>query len=116
MGDVAGTLLPLAYKSAVHAIVIVGTIGAIALVNLGGAASGARLVAAVTVVKLIPLAVAIGAVEMCFAERGSRVPTSGAPVELEVHEVRTAAREQRIADPRAATARMGSRVTSCRGK
>ena len=57
LGDVAATLFPLSYKSAVHAIVIVGTIGAIALVNLGGAERGARLVAAVTIVKLIPLAV-----------------------------------------------------------
>ena len=57
LGDVAGTLFPLPYRSVVHATVIIGTIGGIALVNFGGAARGARLVAAMTILKLIPLIV-----------------------------------------------------------
>jgi amino acid transporter len=56
LGDVAGSLCPPAYKSALHAVVIVGVIGGIALVNLGGVARGVRLVTAATVLKLIPLA------------------------------------------------------------
>jgi amino acid transporter len=55
LADAAVSLLPPVFKAPAHAMVIVGVIGGIALVNLGGVARGARLVDWATVVKLIPL-------------------------------------------------------------
>jgi basic amino acid/polyamine antiporter, APA family len=57
LADVAGTLFPLPFRSTAHAVVIVGIVGGIALVNLGGVVRAARLVTMVTLVKLIPLAI-----------------------------------------------------------
>jgi APA family basic amino acid/polyamine antiporter len=59
LADIAGTLLPLPLRSVARAIVIIGVVGGIALINLGGVARGARLIAAATVLKLIPLAIFI---------------------------------------------------------
>ena len=44
-------------RAPAHAAVIVGVVGAVALVNVGGIKRGARLVSAATTLKLIPLAV-----------------------------------------------------------
>jgi basic amino acid/polyamine antiporter, APA family len=59
LADIAGTLLPLPLRSFARAIVIIGVVGGIALINLGGVARGARLIAAATVLKLIPLLIVI---------------------------------------------------------
>ncbi len=55
LADVAVSLLPPPFKAPVHAAVIVGVIGGVALVNIGGVARGARLIDWATMVKLIPL-------------------------------------------------------------
>jgi APA family basic amino acid/polyamine antiporter len=57
LADVAVSVLPPPVRAPAHAAVIVGAIGAIAFVNIGGAARGVRLINAATMVKLIPLAV-----------------------------------------------------------
>src|ERR1700722_15577847 len=57
LADVVVSLLPSQVRPTAHAAVIVGAIGAIAYINIGGVARGARLVNAATLVKLIPLAV-----------------------------------------------------------
>jgi basic amino acid/polyamine antiporter, APA family len=59
LGDVAASVFPHSLAVAAHAMVIVGTVGGIALLNVGGVARGARLVSAITTVKLIPLAIFI---------------------------------------------------------
>jgi basic amino acid/polyamine antiporter, APA family len=59
LADVAATLAPRPLVAPLHAAVIVGVVGGIALVNIGGIARGARLVNAVTTLKLIPLAIFI---------------------------------------------------------
>jgi amino acid transporter len=57
LADVATTLAPAAIKVTVHAAVIVGVVGGIALVNVTGVRTGANLVYGATVLKLIPLLV-----------------------------------------------------------
>ena len=57
LAEVAMSLLPPVFKAPAHAVVIVGVIGGVTLVNLGGVARGARLVDWATAVKLIPLAI-----------------------------------------------------------
>jgi APA family basic amino acid/polyamine antiporter len=57
LADVVVSVLPSQVRATAHAAVIIGAIGAIACVNIGGVARGARLVNAATLVKLIPLAV-----------------------------------------------------------
>ena len=59
LADVAATVLPTGLKVIGHAVVIIGVIGTIALVNIGGVRHGARLINAATALKLIPLAVFI---------------------------------------------------------
>jgi basic amino acid/polyamine antiporter, APA family len=55
LADVAASLLPPMLKAPAHAVVIVGVIGGVALINMGGVSRGARLVGLATTVKLIPL-------------------------------------------------------------
>src|SRR6202453_3763788 len=55
LADVAASLLPPMLKAPAHAVVIVGVIGGVALINMGGVSRGARLVGLATAVKLIPL-------------------------------------------------------------
>jgi basic amino acid/polyamine antiporter, APA family len=57
LADVAASVAPTRLMSLAHAVVIIGVVGGIALVNVGGVARGARLVNATTMVKLIPLAI-----------------------------------------------------------
>lgn len=57
LAGVAASLVPNALTVTVRAIVIVGVVGGIALVNIGGVARGARLVTAATALKLFPLVV-----------------------------------------------------------
>jgi APA family basic amino acid/polyamine antiporter len=57
LADVAVTLVPPAWSTLARALVIAGVVAGIALVNLGGVTRGARLVDAVTLLKLLPLAI-----------------------------------------------------------
>ena len=57
LADIIASLVPNRWMNPVHAVTIVGVIGAIAFVNLGGASRGTRLVEGATLAKLIPLAV-----------------------------------------------------------
>lgn len=57
LADVVASVVPAPLATAVRAAVIVGAIGAVALVNIGGVARGARLVAVMTAAKLVPLVV-----------------------------------------------------------
>ena len=57
LADVGVTLLPQPFKTAAHALIILGTIGGIAFINIGGVARGVRLVNATTILKLAPLLV-----------------------------------------------------------
>ena len=59
LADVVASLFPQSLIVPVHATVIVGVIGGIALVNIGGVARGARLISATTTLKLAPLAIFI---------------------------------------------------------
>ncbi|MDB6088409.1 MAG: Amino acid/polyamine/organocation transporter, superfamily [Gammaproteobacteria bacterium] len=59
LADVAASLFPPSFLGPVRAVVIIGVIGGIALVNIGGVARGARLVSATTTLKLAPLAIFI---------------------------------------------------------
>src|SRR5207237_5068749 len=59
LADVAASLFPQSLPGPVRGVVIVGVIGGIALVNIAGVASGARLVSAATTLKLAPLAIFI---------------------------------------------------------
>jgi basic amino acid/polyamine antiporter, APA family len=59
LADVAVSALPSRFTLLTRAVVIVGVIGGVALVNIGGVARGARLVDAATTVKLIPIAIFI---------------------------------------------------------
>lgn len=59
LADVAASLFPASWMAPVHAVVIVAVIGGIALVNVGGAARGARLSEGTIVLKLLPLAIFI---------------------------------------------------------
>ncbi len=59
LADVCVTVLPEGFKAAAHALIIVGTIGTIAFVNIGGVRHGVRLVNAMTLLKLAPLLIFI---------------------------------------------------------
>jgi amino acid transporter len=57
LAAVAASLVSPAWHEPVRVIVVVGVVGGIALINIGGVARGTRLITAMTVVKLIPLAI-----------------------------------------------------------
>lgn len=57
LADVVASLFPASWMAPVHAGVIVTVIGFIALVNVGGAARGARLSEGTIILKLAPLAI-----------------------------------------------------------
>jgi APA family basic amino acid/polyamine antiporter len=59
LADVTVSLLPTPWKGTAHAVVIVGVIGGIALVNIAGVSRGGQLIDALTAVKLIPFAIFI---------------------------------------------------------
>jgi basic amino acid/polyamine antiporter, APA family len=61
LGDLAVSVLPAQFKTAAHAAVIVGVIGAIALINVGGVTRGARLVSVATMAKVVPLVLFVAA-------------------------------------------------------
>jgi amino acid transporter len=57
LAEVAVSLLPQPMKAVGRATVIIGAIGAIALVNIAGVRHGTRLINAATALKLVPLAI-----------------------------------------------------------
>jgi basic amino acid/polyamine antiporter, APA family len=57
LGDASAGLAPKAWMAPVHAAVIVGVIGGVALVNIGGVRLGTRLVDGATIFKLVPIAI-----------------------------------------------------------
>lgn len=57
LADTAVSVLPLSWRTATHAAVIVGVIGGISWINLRGVTQGARLINLMMVLKLMPLAV-----------------------------------------------------------
>jgi amino acid transporter len=79
LADVVVQLLPRSYAAPAHALIVVGTIGGIALVNMSGVDRGMRLVNATTLVKLLPLAVflLVGAFALHGANFQHPAPVSG---------------------------------------
>jgi basic amino acid/polyamine antiporter, APA family len=59
LADVAASVTPKSLVSTVHATVIVGVIGGLALINIAGVARAARFVSLTTALKLIPLLIFI---------------------------------------------------------
>jgi amino acid transporter len=57
LADVGVSLVPQPFKASAHALIIVGTIGGIAFVNVGGVRRGIRLVNATTMLKVAPLVI-----------------------------------------------------------
>jgi len=81
LADVIASVLPASFAGTVRAITIVGTIGSIALVNIGGVQRGAQLVGTTTVLKLVPLAVfiavGVGAVHLANFSQSIQYDTQG---------------------------------------
>jgi basic amino acid/polyamine antiporter, APA family len=61
LAEAVASVVPPQLTAPVRAVVIIGVIGGAALVNVGGVARGARLVAVMTAAKLIPLVVFVAA-------------------------------------------------------
>jgi amino acid transporter len=78
LADVGVSLLPEGYKASAHALIIIGTIGAIASINIGGVAHGVRLINATTVLKLALLLIFI--IVGASAIQGSNFHQTGAVV------------------------------------
>lgn len=57
LADLVSTLLPEPVRALAHAATVVAVIGGIALINIRGVADGARLVGAMTTLKLVPLVI-----------------------------------------------------------
>jgi amino acid transporter len=57
LADVGTSLVSQPYKASVHVLIIVGSIGGIAVVNVGGVKRGIRLVNATTLLKVAPLVI-----------------------------------------------------------
>ena len=78
LGDGAASVLPPVFATAVHAVVILCTLGVVAAINVRGVASGARFVGFATAVKLVPLFVFIvaGAMALNRANLAAAAPPS----------------------------------------
>jgi amino acid transporter len=63
LADICVSLLPAPFRTVAHALIVVGTIGGIAFINIGGVNRGIRLVNGTTLLKLAALGifVAVGA-------------------------------------------------------
>jgi amino acid transporter len=59
LADVGVSVLPQRFAAPAHALIIIGTIGGIAWLNVGGVTRGMRLISAMTLLKLLPLAIFI---------------------------------------------------------
>ncbi|HTT06281.1 MAG TPA: APC family permease [Steroidobacteraceae bacterium] len=76
LAAVGAAQVPAGAVAPVRALLIVGVIGAIALVNLRGVAQGTRLIGVATVAKLVPLLVFVS-VGALFFHAASALPASG---------------------------------------
>lgn len=76
LAAVGAAQVPASAAPLVRAVLIVGVIGAIALVNLRGVAQGTRLIGAATVAKLLPLLVFVS-VGALFSHAASALPSPG---------------------------------------
>ena len=82
LADVAASITPPHFVTAVRAAVIIGSVGGIALINVRGVRSGARLIEYATALKLVPLVifVVVGATAMHRANFSVPVnPATAAP-------------------------------------
>ena len=82
LADVAASITPAHLVTAVRAAVIIGSVGGIALINVRGVRSGARLIEYATALKLVPLVifVVVGATAMHRANFSVPVnPATAAP-------------------------------------
>lgn len=77
LADAMVTLLPQSMKAPAHAVIIIGTIGGIAIVNVGGVTRAMRLISATTLLKLIPLVVFVIA-GLGAMHSGNFQPSAGA--------------------------------------
>lgn len=59
LADVVATIFPVGSRATVRSVTIVSVLGGIAAVNIAGVSQGGRLVAATTLLKMIPLAIFI---------------------------------------------------------
>lgn len=88
LADVAASVTPQSWVGSVRALVIIGSVGGIALINVRGVRSGARLIGVATALKLAPLVIfiAVGATAMhranFFSPGGLTVAAPGRAVIL----------------------------------
>lgn len=78
LADVVCSALPRSARASVHAAVIIGVVGGIALINITGVSRGARLVGATTMLKLLPLVIFVVA-GAGVAVHGSTLPRTVPP-------------------------------------
>ena len=76
LADLGASLLPDPFKASAHALIIVGTIGGIAWVNIAGVTRGIRLVNATMMLKIAPLLIFV--VVGAFSIHGGNFQRSGA--------------------------------------
>ena len=76
LADLGASLLPDPFKALAHALIIVGTIGGIAWVNIAGVTRGIRLVNATMMLKIAPLLIFV--VVGAFSIHGGNFQRSGA--------------------------------------
>ncbi len=82
LADVAASVTPPGWIAVVRTVVIVGSVGGIALINVRGVRSGARLIGFATALKLVPLFVFI-VVGATAVHRGNFVlPVHASPTDL----------------------------------
>lgn len=70
LADMVSTSLPPSVRALTHAVTVIAFVGGIALINIRGVANGARLIGAMTVLKLAPLLIFVG-VGLAAAVHGS---------------------------------------------
>jgi basic amino acid/polyamine antiporter, APA family len=75
LADLGASLLPDPFKASAHALIIVGTIGGIAWVNIAGVTRGIRLVNATMMLKIAPLLIFV--VVGAFSIHGGNFQRSG---------------------------------------
>ena len=78
LADVVATVLPAPTRALAQPATVIGAIGTIALVNVRGVARGARLVAATTTLKLVPLVIFVVA-GLAAAVQGHGMPLTTRP-------------------------------------
>jgi amino acid transporter len=75
LADTAVSVLPPQFKAAAHALVIIGVIGSMALINIGGVRRATRVISWATAIKLLPLLIFVGA-GLGALHRANFIPTA----------------------------------------